>query len=231
MSWREFAKKRAAKTAAKHVKDGFVVGLGTGTTASYAIREIGSRIRNENIVVYGIPTSHQAAFLAIHEKIKLVTLDEHSAVNLTIDGADQIDKKLNVIKGGGAAMTREKIVASASANYIIVADESKLVEVLGVGQPVPIEVLPFAVTYVRKCLEKIAKKVTIREGSGKAGPLLTDNGNFIVDVDFGPILDPSGLNATISSIPGTVETGLFVRMLKMAYIGEKSGHVRCVFPR
>lgn len=231
MSWRELAKKRAAKAAVQHVKDGFVVGLGTGTTASYAIKEIGSRIRNENIDVYGVPTSHQAAFLAIQENIRLVTLDEHPTVNLTIDGADQIDKNLNVIKGGGAAMLREKIVASASKDYIIIADESKLVDVLGVGQPVPIEVLPFAATYVKKRLEKIAKKVTIREGSGKAGPILTDNGNFIVDGDFGPILDPQDLELTIATIPGTVETGLFIRMLKMAYIGRKTAHVRRIYPQ
>ncbi len=218
--WREEAKKRAAVAAVKHLKDGFTLGLGSGSTAAYAIREIGRKIKHENLRIFGVPTSYQALWLAVDCGIPLTTLNEHPELDLTIDGADQIDKELNLIKGLGGALTREKIVASASKKLLIVADETKLVENLGVNHPVPVETLPFALPTVMSKLWEMGGKPTLREGKGKVGPVVTDNGNFIVDVDFGTINYPKELNSRLKLLPGVVETGLFIEMANIIYIGK-----------
>ncbi len=221
MDWRENAKKRAAAHAVRHVEEGFAVGLGSGTTVAYALRELGKRIREENLCICGVPTSSQAFLLAVQNNILVTTLDEHPLLNVTIDGADQVDEKLNTIKGMGGALTREKIVASASKVNIIVADETKLVKILGDSQSVPIEVLPFAVSPVVANLKKMGGAPTLREAKKKLGPVVTDNGNFILDVNFGPIEDPAGLSQTLKGVPGIVETGLFVGMADIVYVGGK----------
>jgi ribose 5-phosphate isomerase A len=221
-SWIEEAKKRAALEAVKHVKDGYIVGLGSGSTAAYAIKEIGKTARQKNWQILGVPTSYQAMQVAEAHGIKIATLHQHPQLDLTIDGADQIDKELNLIKGMGGALTREKIVASASKQVLIIADERKLVEKLGTNHPVPIEVLPFAAPMVMLKLRKMKKKPRLRETSGKVGPLVTDNGNFILDVDFGPIDTPSKLNSNLRSIPGVVETGIFIGMADIVYLGTKN---------
>jgi ribose 5-phosphate isomerase A len=221
--WVEEAKKKAALEAVKHVKDGFVVGLGSGSTAAYAIEALGERIKPENLSVLGIPTSYQAFLLAVKHGIAVTTLEEHGVINVTVDGADQIDAKLNLIKGMGAALAREKIVASASKQNIIVADESKKVRVLGEsGHPVPIEVLPFAISVVKHKLEAFGGKPVLREGKGKVGPVITDNGNAIIDASFGTISDAVELEKKLKMIPGVVETGLFVGLANTAYIGTPS---------
>ncbi|MEM3736592.1 MAG: ribose 5-phosphate isomerase A [Candidatus Bathyarchaeia archaeon] len=225
MSWLEEAKRRAAEEAVKHVRDGYVLGLGTGTTAQYAIREIGRRIREEGIRVLCVPTSYQAFFLAIQERIPITTLDEHPRLDLAIDGADQIDESLNLIKGGGAALTREKIVGSVAKEYIIVADETKLVETLGLNHPIPLEILPFARAPVFEELKKFCNTLKLREGVGKAGPVVSDNGNFIVDADCGFIKRPKELEERFKKIPGVIESGLFVGMADMVYVGKKDGSV------
>jgi len=217
--WIEEAKKNAALEAVKHVKDGFVVGLGSGSTAAYAIQEIGRLIRQKNWKVLGVPTSHQAFLLAVNCGISMTTLNEHPRLDLTIDGVDQVDPDLNMVKGMGGALTKEKIVASASKQNLIVADETKLTKKLGTNQSVPIEVLPFAAALVESRIKKMKGKPVLREGKGKVGPVMTDNGNFIVDADFGPINDPGKLNAALKSIPGVVETGLFVGMANIVYVG------------
>ncbi|MCJ7614345.1 ribose 5-phosphate isomerase A, partial [Candidatus Bathyarchaeota archaeon] len=148
MSWREEAKKRVAFEAVRHVEDGFVVGLGSGSTAAYVIQDIGRLIRQDGLQVLGVPSSSQAMLLAVRSGIPLTTLDEHPSLDLAIDGADEVDKKLNMIKGGGGALMREKIVASAAKKVVIVADETKLVEKLGTTFRVPVEVLPFALATV-----------------------------------------------------------------------------------
>ena len=222
MSWREQAKKRAAAEAVKHVKDGFILGLGSGSTAAYAIQEIGKRIKQEGLHVLGIPTSHQAFILAIRNGVSTTTLDEHPQLDLAIDGADQIDTKLNLIKGMGGALTREKIVASAAKHFIVVADETKLTDKLGAEHPVPIEVLPFASATVMSRLEKMGGAVVLRESKGKIGPVVTDNGNFILDANFGPIKNPNELNLKLKSIPGVIETGLFINMADTIYIGRQN---------
>lgn len=218
--WIEQAKKNAALEAVKHVQDEFVVGLGSGSTAAYAIREIGNRIKRENLHVLGVPTSYQAFMLAIQCGIPITTLEEHPTLDLTIDGADQIDQELNLIKGMGGALSREKIVAFASKKLIIVADESKKVKILGENNhPVPIEALPFAAPVLMHKIKEHGGKPTLREGMGKVGPVITDNGNVIIDVDFGLIRSPAKLERELKMLPGVVETGLFVKMADVAYIG------------
>jgi len=221
-SWIEKAKKRAALEAVKHVKDGYIIGLGSGSTAAYAIKEIGKITRQKSWQILGVPTSYQAMQLAAKYSIKITTLQEHPQLDLTIDGADQIDEELNLIKGMGGALTREKIVASTSKRVIIVADETKLVNKLGTNHPVPVEVLPFATSTVMLKIRKMKGKTHLRETSGKVGPLVTDNGNFILDADFGPVDAPSELNFQLKSIPGVVETGIFAGMTDIVYLGTKN---------
>ena len=223
MSWIEEARKRAAREAIKHLKDGFTVGLGSGNTAAYAIKEIGRKIRREKWRILGVPTSHQALRLAVDSGIPITTLEEHPKLDITVDGADQIDKELNLIKGMGGALTREKIVASATKELIIVADQTKLVERLGKNQSLPIEVLPFALQTVMLKIERMGGKPALREGAGKVGPVVTDNGNFIVDADFGLIDSPKELNLKLKSIPGVIETGLFIGMADVVYVGKMEG--------
>ena len=221
--WIEEAKRKAALEAVKHVKDGFVIGLGSGSTAAYAIEALGERIKRERLSILGIPTSYQAFLLAVKHGIAVTTLEEHPKINVTIDGADQIDAKLNLIKGMGGALAREKIVASASKQNIIIADESKKVRVLGEsGHPVPVEVLPFAVSIVKHKIEALGGKPVLREGKGKVGPVITDNGNTIIDASFGTISNAAELEKKLKIIPGVVETGLFVGLAHIAYIGTPS---------
>ncbi|MDH5532245.1 MAG: ribose 5-phosphate isomerase A [Candidatus Bathyarchaeota archaeon] len=228
VDWRVDAKKRAALEAVKHVREGFVVGLGSGTTAAYAVQEIGERVRQGDLRVLGVPTSHQALMLAVSCGIPLTTLDEHPLLDLAIDGADQIDRELNLIKGMGGALTREKIVASAAKQFVIVADETKLVEKLGVNHSIPLEVLPFALPIVMVKVRELGGKPVLREGKGKVGPVVTDNGNFVVDVDFGPVDFLSELDVKLKLVPGVLETGLFVGIADVVYVGGKTGVQRLV---
>jgi len=219
--WIEDAKKRAALEAVKHVKNGYVVGLGSGSTASYAIQEIGKIIRQRNWHILGVPTSHQAFLLGIDCGIPITTLNEHPRLDLTIDGVDQVDHNLDMIKGMGGASTKEKIVALASKQNVIVADETKLVKKLGTNHLVPLEVLSFAASVVISKIREMGGKPILRMGSGKVGPVLTDNGNFILDVDFGSIEAPKELNAELKSITGVIETGLFIEIANTVYLGTE----------
>lgn len=222
--WIDEAKRNAALEAVKHVKEDFVIGLGSGSTAAYAIEEIGNRMKREKIRVSAVPTSYQAFMLAVKHGIPITTLEEHPTLDLTIDGADQIDDELNLIKGMGGALTREKIVASASKKLVIVADERKKVKFLGENnQPVPIEVVPFATPIVMHKIKEMGGKPFLRESNKKVGPVITDNGNIIVDVNFGLVHEPAELNHKLKGIPGVVETGLFVKMADLIYLGERAG--------
>jgi len=222
LSWKEEAKRKAALEAVKRINDGFIVGLGSGSTIAYAFQEIGKRIKNEGLQIYGVPTSYQAFMLATKYGISVTTLDEHPKLDLVIDGADQIDKNLNLIKGMGGALLREKIVATVAKQFIIVADESKMTNSLGKNQRVPIEVLPFAFATVMSKIREMKGKPFLREGTDKVGPIITDNGNFIIDVDFGSIKNPKELEYKLKSIPGIIETGLFIGMADIAYIGTST---------
>jgi ribose 5-phosphate isomerase A len=225
------AKKKAAMKAVKHVENGMILGLGSGTTVAYAIQRIGELLATDEIYdIFGVPTSIQTTFEAIKAKIPLTSLDEHPQLDLGIDGADQLDVKLNAIKGGGGALMREKIVAAACKEYIFIADESKLTDVLGTGKVVPVEIHPFAVTPALKAVEKLGAKVSLRLSSGKLGPLVTDNGNYIIDADFGPIQDPWWLNRELHAIPGIIETGMFLGYAHLAYVGGR-GSVKRLKPQ
>lgn len=223
MTWKEDAKRRAAVEAVKHVKDGYFVGLGSGSTVKYALEELGRVTRDKGLNVLGVPTSYDTMLLAIENGIPLTTLHEHTELDIAIDGADQIDPNLNLIKGGGAALTKEKIVDRAAKLLIIIADETKLTETLGKKCRVPIEVLPFATPRVMRKIQELNGKATLRKAVGKVGPIITDNGNFIIDADFGPIKDPEKLEAKLKLTPGVIETGLFIEMANIAYVGYETG--------
>jgi ribose 5-phosphate isomerase A len=227
------AKRKAALEAIEHVKDGFIVGLGSGSTAAFAIEAIGEKIKRQKLHVMGIPTSSQAFLLAVQRGIPITTLDEHPQIDVTIDGADQLTPELYLIKGGGAALAREKIVAASSKLNIIIADENKRVRLLGQNnQSVPIEVISFAIPLVRQKIIEAGGKPALRESKGKLGPTITDNGNAIMDCYFGEIAKPAELQVRVKMIPGVVETGFFVGLTDIAYVGtsravEKIKCLRC----
>ncbi|MCW3995245.1 MAG: ribose-5-phosphate isomerase RpiA [Candidatus Bathyarchaeota archaeon] len=217
-------KQNAAFEAVKHVKNGDIVGLGSGSTAAYAIKAIGERVKKENLHIMGIPTSYQAFQLAVTYSIPITTLDEHPQINITIDGTDQVTPELKLIKGMGAALAREKIVAAASQLNVIIADEQKKVRLLGEkGQAVPVEVLPFATALAKQKIAMLGGTALVREGKGKLGPTITDNGNFILDCLFGEINEPETLEIKVKMIPGVVETGFFIGLTDIVYIGVKDG--------
>jgi len=216
----QHSKQKAALEAIKHVKDGFIVGLGSGSTTTLAIEALGKLVKTEKLHVMGIPTSYQAFLLAVECRIPITTLDEHPEIDVTIDGADQITPKLDLIKGMGAALAREKIVAAASKLNVIIADEKKKVKFLGENnQVVPIEVLPFAISLVKRKIIDAGGKPVLREGKGKLGPVITDNGNAILDSYFGEITNPAELAIKIKLIPGVAETGFFIGLTDIAYVG------------
>lgn len=214
------AKRAAGERAADLVKDGMVVGLGTGSTVAWTIKRLGEKVREDGLKILGVPTSYQAEELAIASGIMLTTLNQHPILDLAIDGADQVDADLFVIKGGGAAHTREKVVAASAKRFVIVADESKYVEKL--THVVPVEVLPFAARLVERRIKELGGKPVLRLGRMKDGPVITDNGNLVMDVDFGTIEDPAGLAARLCGIPGLVEHGIFDNLDEL-YLARKSG--------
>ena len=222
MTWVGEAKRRAAERASALVESGTVIGLGSGSTAAHFIRQVGTRLSSGDLNdILGVPTSYQAAADALEAAIPLTTLDEHPELDLTVDGADQIDGNLDAIKGGGGALLREKVVASASKKYVLIADGNKLAETLGEGQSLPVVVLPYSIGVVIRKIGKLKGMPVLRMGSGKLGPVVTDNGTFIIDIDFGAIREPSALDARLKDIPGILETGLFLDSADVAYVGKR----------
>ena len=201
-------KQRSAEAACEYVKDGMIVGLGTGSTAEFAVKRIGELVRN-GLSIRGIPTSDATKILAESEGIPLIDFSETMFIDLTIDGADEIDANLNMIKGGGAALLREKIVASASREEIIIIIGSKLVQQLG-AFPLPVEVIPFGWQVVFNQLESLQGNPELRLKQGQ--PSVTDQGNFIVDCHFRKIENPEQLEQHLNMIPGVVENGLFINL-------------------
>jgi len=224
----EIGKKNAAfKAVEENVKKGMILGIGSGSTVVYAVKKIAEINKTEDLNLKCIPTSFQSRQLIVENGLTLVTLDQYPEIDLDIDGADEIDNTLNLIKGGGGCLVQEKIVASSSKNLIIIADYRKKSEILGENwnKGVPIEVIPFGYVPILKKLEKLGGKPVLRMAKAKAGPIVSDNGNFIIDVDFGLIESPSDINDKLLQIPGVVDTGLFVGMASKAYIGQKDGKV------
>jgi ribose 5-phosphate isomerase A len=214
------AKTNAAKSALKLVPRAGAMGLGSGSTVALFARELGKRISSEGIDISVVPSSYQAYQLAIDNGIPLTNLDLNPELLLTVDGADEVDKSLNLTKGGGGALFQEKVIASASKRLVIVVDESKLVDQLGSKCPVPVEVLPFAVGVVKRRLKGMGIEPNLREFQGKLGPVVTDSGNFILDLRFNePIGNPSETAVQLKMIPGIIETGLFVDMADEVHVG------------
>lgn len=214
-------KQEVGKAAADRVQSDTIVGLGTGSTTAYAIEYIGERLKQgvlKNIV--GIPTSFQAEVLAKKYGIPLTTLDAVTHIDIAIDGADEVDPNKNLIKGGGAAHTREKVVDSLAEVFVVVVDSGKLVDKLGSTFLLPVEVIPMALSPVLRSLEKLGGKPELRMGIKKAGPVVTDQGNLVIDVKFDRIDDPAELEKTINNLPGVLENGLFVGVADIILVGE-----------
>ncbi len=214
-------KQEVGKAAADRVKSGSIVGLGTGSTTAYTIQFLGDRLKAGELKdIVGIPTSFQAEVLAKQYGIPLTTLDAVDHIDIAIDGADEVDPQKNLIKGGGAAHTREKIVDYLADQFIVVVDSSKIVERLGSSFPVPVEVIPMAIAPVMRAIEKLGGKPELRMGVKKAGPVITDQGNMVVDVKFDTIDDPANLEKTLNNIPGVLENGIFVGVTDLVLVGE-----------
>ena len=214
-------KQEVGKAAAARVESNSIVGLGTGSTTAYAIEYLGDRLQKgelKNIV--GIPTSFQAEVLAKQYGVPLTTLDAVDHIDVAIDGADEVDPQKNLIKGGGAAHTREKVVDALADLFIVVVDSGKLVDRLGSTFLLPVEVIPMAVAPVMRKLEKLGGKPELRMGIKKAGPVVTDQGNLVIDVKFDSIDDPASLEKTINNLPGVLENGLFVGVADLVLVGE-----------
>lgn len=209
-------KQRAAERALELVRDGQVIGLGTGSTAKFAIEGLGRLVR-EGLSVKGVPTSIATERLATELGIPLVGLNAAGVIDITLDGADEVDPDFNMIKGGGGALTREKLVALASVKRVILIDESKLVSKLGQSRHLPVEVLPFASAFSARLLTGLGCVANLRSNAG--APFVTDNGNHILDCAFGPIEDAAALEKRIKLLPGVVESGLFVGIADSLVIG------------
>ena len=217
----EEAKRRAGESAAEAVADGMVVGLGSGSTAAHAVRALGREV-DAGLDVRGVPTSFQSRELAREVGVPLVGLDEVSTLDLAIDGADQVAGR-DLVKGGGAAHAREKIVDAAAERFLVVVDPSKQADAL--DQPVPVEVLPDARTTVADGVRELGGDPTLRMAvaTEKDGPVVTDNGNLVLDCEFGRIAEPAALAADLSALPGAVEHGLFVGMADELHVGSADG--------
>lgn len=215
-------KRRAAEKAVEFIESGMIVGLGTGSTAVHATRAIGRMLASGRLKdVRGIPTSDETMREAQALAIPLTTFEETSTIDVTIDGADEIDPNLDLIKGLGGALLREKIVATASRQFIIVGDYRKIVSQLGSRAPVPVEVIPFARRPVKQYLESLGARVEERRKSGE--PFRTDEDNIILDAYFGTIVDPAELARAIGTRPGVVEHGLFLGLATMAVVASSEG--------
>ncbi|ALM76447.1 ribose-5-phosphate isomerase RpiA [Thermococcus barophilus] len=220
----EEMKKLVAKEALKYIEDDMIVGLGTGSTTAYFIKMLGKMIMNEELFdVYGLPTSYQARILALESGVPVVSLDEVDAIDIAVDGADEVDPHLNLIKGRGAALTMEKIIEYRAGTFLVLVDESKLVEYLGQKMPVPIEVIPAAWRVIKEELEVFNATAELRMGVKKDGPVVTDNGNFILDAKFERIEDPLDLEIELNNIPGVVENGIFADIADIVLVGTKEG--------
>ena len=193
---------------------------------AYAVVELGRASKARKLQVSVVPTSHQIENLAISHGLSVRSLNEAVVIDYAIDGADQVQlPSLNLIKGGGAALLREKIVDSAARRLAIVVDETKLSRHLGGRQPVSLEVLPMAHRSVQIRVTKMGGRAKLREGAGKVGPVITDNGNFILDADFGRIENAARLERRLKAVPGVIETGLFLNMVDAVYVGRQNGKV------
>jgi ribose 5-phosphate isomerase A len=213
-------KKLAAERSVQFVENGMVVGLGTGSTTDFAIRKLGALVKG-GLRIQAIPTSLKSKRLATELEIPIIELEETTEIDVTIDGADEVDSHLNLIKGGGGALTREKIVAYHTKKEIIVVDETKIVKGLGADFPVPVEVTKFGWAATKRTLVDLGCTAVLRTIMDEK--YITDNGNYIVDCDFGRIAQPEVLEKDINAIPGVVENGLFIDLADLVIVGSRQG--------
>ncbi len=213
-------KEKAAESASSLISDGMVVGLGTGSTAEIVIREIGNRIKTEEFEILGVPTSLRTEMMAIECGIPITTLSEHPSLDICIDGADQVDSELNLIKGGWGSHTREKIVSYAAKKLVICVEEEKIMEQL--TKPVPLEVLPYAVKIVEKQVKKLGGKPALRSEGTRGGYSVTEHGNLVIDADFGLIHNPEEMSTALSSVVGSLEHGIFTNAAEV-HVGNEKG--------
>ncbi|KAJ0392796.1 hypothetical protein P43SY_003726 [Pythium insidiosum] len=222
----EQAKRTAARQAVdEYVQNGFVVGVGSGSTVVYAAERLGELVREKGLQIKCIPTSFQSKQLIAENKLTLTSLDEHPVIDVTIDGADEVDLSLNCIKGGGGCQLQEKIVAFAAKKFVVIADYRKESSQLGQQwtKGVPIEVIPMAYVPLMAKMRELGGTPVLRMAKAKAGPVVTDNGNFVLDVNFGVITAPAALNDKLKLLPGVVEVGLFCAMAEKAFFGQEDG--------
>nr|CBH39145.1 ribose 5-phosphate isomerase [uncultured archaeon] len=213
-------KEKAAESASSLISDGMVVGLGTGSTAEIVIREIGNRIKTEEFEIFGVPTSLRTEMVAIECGIPITTLSEHPSLDICIDGADQVDSELNLIKGGWGSHTREKIVSYAAKKLVICVEEEKIMEQL--TKPVPLEVLPYAVKIVEKQVKKLGGEPALRSEGTRGGYSVTEHGNLVIDADFGVIHNPEEMSTALSSVVGSLEHGIFTNAAEV-HVGNEKG--------
>ena len=214
-------KENVGKQASKLIKDGQVVGLGTGSTTHHFIRYLGERVKDEELDILGIPTSFQSLILARESGIKLTTLDEYD-IDISVDGADEVSPSLDLIKGGGAAHTIEKLVDSSADEFVVIVDDSKMVDGLG-AFPVPIEIIPESLRLVKNAVSEMGGVPVLRMGIQKDGPVITDNGNFVLDTKFDSIENPYELEIELNTIPGVLENGIFAGITDKVIVGKESG--------
>ncbi len=216
----EQLKKIAAEKATEEIREGMIVGLGTGSTVYYALLKIGAMVR-DGLNIIGVPTSSGTEQIATEQGIQLSTLAAHPTIELTIDGADEVDAHLNLIKGGGAALVREKIIANASQRILIVVHESKVSQVLGTSFALPVEIVQFGWEATKRVVDQICGQSELR--GGIQNPLITDNGNYILDCHFDGIPEPEKVELQLNNIPGVVENGIFVDRTDKVIIGTPDG--------
>ena len=218
-------KEAAARQAVTLIEDGMVIGLGTGTTSAYMLQALGERIAQEGLRVRGVPTSVGSREMADQYHIPLVDLSDV----VTIDGADEVDGALHLIKGGGGALVREKIVAAASRTFVVICDDSKIKPFLG-AHPLPVAVVPFGVESTRQKLRRFTETVVLRPSADAKTPFVTDDGLYILDMHLGTIRDVPALEASLRSVVGVVEVGLFVQMASRVIVGYADGHTKELLP-
>jgi len=226
LSWVEAAKRAAVTKALEEVRDIRVVGIGSGSTLELLVPELAKFARRSALELTLVPTSRQIEAVIDKEGLTIASPNDVSQIDIALDGADQVElQTLDLIKGGGAALTREKIVDFAAKKLIICVDERKLADRLGTAHAVPVEVIPFAHRLVMRRVAELRGKPELRSGKG-SDPIITDNGNFVIDADFGPIKDAYVLDGQLKSIPGLVETGFFLGLTDRVYVGLRDGGVK-----
>ena len=222
------AKEAAARKAVEFVQDGMKLGLGTGSTSAYMIQALGERVKKEGLKVRGVPTSERSRLMAIELGISILDLNEAGSLDLAIDGADEVDRNLNLIKGGGGALLQEKLVAAAAKEFIVICDEGKMVNTLG-QFPLPVAIIPFGWKTTAKRIEAYCPNYKLRMSKSEPDhPFVTDDGLYILDLQMGSISDPVGFEKNLKLLVGVAEVGLFCNMARRVIVGDDTGKTEII---